>query len=138
MRGGATGWTGGGGGRAVKFARTQDAHFRLSSGDGLRCLDTPSASCTTRIWSPEHRTMGEPVAVEAATADGSIAPNTMAKVAARNASDRNSDQCSVEDARTPRPYFAGRVRGRASRMTECLTAGRSGARIRPLRPRPGR
>lgn len=36
MRGGATGWiVAGGGGSVVKLARTQEAHLRLSLGDGF-------------------------------------------------------------------------------------------------------
>ena len=63
---------------------------------------------------------GDPVAADAATAEGSSVPNMMASVAASNASDRFSDQCSEEDEYTALPYlpqpFKGRtiLRGRLS------------------------
>lgn len=62
--------------------------------------------------SPEHSITGEPVAADAATADGSRVANMMAKIAARNASDRFSDQCSEEDEDTPLPYLGSRKKGR--------------------------
>lgn len=49
---------------------------------------------------------GEPVAAEAATAEGRRLANTMANVAARNASERMTDQCSAEDRFTTRPLAA--------------------------------
>lgn len=52
-RGGATVWTAkAGGGSVAKVASTQDAHLRLSIGDGVSERGVPSASWTTRIRSP--------------------------------------------------------------------------------------
>lgn len=45
IRGGVTGWIGGGGGRrVVKLANTHEAHFRLSIGEGFWARGFPSAS----------------------------------------------------------------------------------------------
>jgi hypothetical protein len=75
----------------------QSAQSRLSIDAGS---DEPSWSKTTMIRSPEQSTTGSPVAAEAATADGNRVANTMAKVAARKASERVRDQCSGEWADT--------------------------------------
>lgn len=113
-RGGATVWTAkGGGGSVVKLASTQDAHLRLSIGDGVSGRGVPSASWTIMIRSPEHSMTGDPVAADAATAEGSSVPNMMANVAARNASDRFSDQCSEEDEDTALPYWPQPFKGRS-------------------------
>ena len=96
----------GGVGNAVIAARMQPAHFRLSAEEGLAGLGVPSASKTTVIWSPEQSITGVPVAAEAATAEGNSAPMVKAKIAARNASDRVSDQELDDEEDTKLPYCA--------------------------------
>jgi hypothetical protein len=55
--------------------------------------------------------IGDPVAAEAATADGNKEPSMMAKTAARNASDRLNDQCSIDDDDTAPPYLPSHLKG---------------------------
>jgi hypothetical protein len=48
---------------------------------------------------------GDPVAAEAAIAVGNNEPSKMAKTAARNASDRLNDHCSIDGDDTVPPYL---------------------------------
>lgn len=85
--------SGGCGTKLVKLACRQEPHSRLSIGVGMsgRGVTLP---WNTTICSPEQSVIGAPVAGEAVTAVGSRQASTMAKFAARKASDRLSDQCS--------------------------------------------
>lgn len=56
--------------------------------------------------------IGEPTDGEAATAEGSMTASAIANVAARNASERKTDQFSTEDRFTARPLEAGQRFGK--------------------------
>lgn len=73
-----------------------------SSGAGSSGVGRPSASKATTIRSPEHSitVVAEPTAN---AVDGSSDPSMIAKIAARNASDRVSDHCSHEEDCTASP-----------------------------------
>nr|WP_313427251.1 hypothetical protein [Brevundimonas diminuta] len=82
---------------------THSGHFIAPVEGGFSCEGRPSAFIATVIWSPEHIMTDAVGGTDAATALGSSAPSTIANSAARNASDRVSDQCSEDEECTALP-----------------------------------
>ncbi|WAC60926.1 hypothetical protein OU998_05640 [Brevundimonas sp. SL130] len=74
---------------------THSGHFIAPMGAGSSGVGRPFASTATAIWSPEHKITAV-VEVRADAVVGSNDPSMIAKIAARNASDRVNDHCSEE------------------------------------------